>query len=295
MSIAFQNPNGILQEYGSLALLLGMNFSSSPSLCPLGAAAEGGDNQLWVIPNLNTAQPWGHLMQPGTSPSIVDQDGINVAFHGVDGNLWVVTRPFDRNNPTAGAQGMQMWPGTSPSICRQGTGWSVAFHAPNENDPNGILWVVGNNNWGKTQYGMKMGTSPSICQEGNGVSVAFQASGGDLWLVGNRSPQGSLGVQMSPSTSPSACRISIRGSDSVAVAFQNIFGFLQVAGDFNETTGYQMAPGTSPSIIPTNDGSWRVAFQSISNILCVYGPTTGGLLETGQQMNPWTSPAYSEN
>ena len=64
------------------------------------------------------------------------------------------------------------------------------------------MWVVGKDNKGALDLGMKAGTSPSITGiAGGGWQVAFQAPDGGLWVVGSDN-KGALNLGMASNTSP---------------------------------------------------------------------------------------------
>ena len=84
-----------------------------------------------------------------------------------------------------------------------GGGWQVAFQASDN-----TLWIVGKDNRGAMNLGMKPGTSPSITGlAGGGWEVAFQAPDGGLWVVGSDN-KGALNLGVAPNTSPAISSFS---------------------------------------------------------------------------------------
>ncbi len=166
--------------------------------------------------------------------------------------------------------------GTSPSVTGFGgySQYTVAFHA----NGSAALWIY-QSQYGTaspTGWGMESGTSPSITRGGpgeDGYEVAFRASGsGDLWTydscLSGCTPLGRethLGIAAgtNPSISNGVEAFQAAGSRRLWIYWPN-------TGTWKETT-YQIATGTSPSIVVLEGGgSYEVAFRSPTGNLSTY-------------------------
>ena len=166
--------------------------------------------------------------------------------------------------------------GTSPSVTGFGgyAQYTVAFHASG----SAALWIY-QSQYGTaspTGLGMEPGTSPSITGGGPGddsYEVAFRAKGsGDLWTydfclegctpLGRETHLG-IAAGTNPSISNGVEAFQAAGSHRLWIYWPNV-------GTWKETT-YQIATGTSPSIVVLEGGgSYEVAFQAPAGNLSTY-------------------------
>jgi hypothetical protein len=186
--------------------------------------------------------------------------------------------------------------GTSPSVTGfGGYGYTVAFHAYG----SAALWIY-QSQYGTaspTGWGMETGTSPSITSVTGGsgehnFEVAFRASGsGDLWTYDSclegctslgRETHLGIAAGTNPSISHEIEAFQAAGSHRLWIYWPNI-------GTWKETP-YQIATGTSPSIVGFGPSSYEVAFQSPTGALSTYS-SSGAEHESSWGVAPGTSPS----
>lgn len=186
--------------------------------------------------------------------------------------------------------------GTSPSVTGFGGygQYTVAFHASG----SAALWIY-QSQYGTaspTGWGMETDTSPSITSGGpgdNAYEVAFRASGsGDLWTYDSclegctplgRETHLGIAAGTNPSISSGVEAFQAAGSHRLWIYWPN-------TGAWKETS-YQIATGTSPSIVVLEGGgSYEVAFQAPAGNLSTYS-SSGVEHESSWGVAPGTSPS----
>jgi microsomal dipeptidase-like Zn-dependent dipeptidase len=162
--------------------------------------------------------------------------------------------------------------------------WQAAFQAN-----TGNLWIVGHDDRGDMQLGMRAGTNPSIAAlRGGGWECAFQANTGNLWLIGN-DDRGDMQLGMQAGTSPSLTAVP----GGWQCAFQASTGTLWIVGTVDDRgdTRLGMMNGTSPSITQLRSGDWQAAFQANTGNLWIVGHDDRGDMQLG--MRAGTSPSIA--
>jgi hypothetical protein len=235
-----------------------------------------------------------------TSPSIAASatGTIQVAFQANSGNLYIYNASTGAT--TNSAQGMAT--GTNPSLAATPAGqFKAVFQA---NTTYLYLYNVNTNTTTATTKGMEAGTSPAIAAADDGdFAAVFQANTTDLWTYDPATGAAIATTKGMMSTSSPA--ITANPSGTFEIAFEANTGYL-FGWDYNlDPSAYygtsststppvpEMNNTSSPSVTTEPDGTFRVGIETSTGDLYIYNPATATGSDTGQTMNPGTSPSLT--
>jgi hypothetical protein len=242
--IAFQARSGLLHtatpggDVENLGLGLAPGTSPSIAVLPTGAwliAFQANTGVLWTRNSFGGGGPvpGNPTLAPGTSPSVIalKTGGFQIAYQASNGMLHTAAPSGEVTS-----LGLGMARGTSPSIAVLPTdAWLIAFQAN-----TGVLWTrTSSDGGGPLPAIVKARTSPSVSPGGENFHVSFQGADGTLSWAFSSGQAVSVGLPMSPGSSPATAFRPGGGWINAVEADTGLLWTMDSAG-FSENLGLGM-------------------------------------------------------